>query len=84
MKARAISVDYAVMEKTELSAVVPSDFAWSDIGSWAAVWDLTPKDEDRNAVTGECIFLDARNNYVYSPDILTAVPSRGWLELRVA
>lgn len=72
-KARAISVDYAVMEKTALSAVVPSDFAWSDIGSWAAVWDLAPKDEDRNATTGECIFLDARNNYVYSPDVLTAV-----------
>ncbi len=72
-KAPAISVDYAVMEKTALSAVVPSDFAWSDIGSWTAVSDLMAKDKDGNAVTGECTFLDARNNYVYSPDILTAV-----------
>jgi mannose-1-phosphate guanylyltransferase / mannose-6-phosphate isomerase len=72
-KARAISVDYAVMEKTALSVVVPSDFPWSDIGSWAAVWDLAPKDEDGNAVNGECVFRDARNNYVYSPTVLTAV-----------
>ena len=72
-KARGISVDYAVMEKTALSAVVPSDFPWSDIGSWAAVWELTPKDDDGNAVTGECIFQDAKNSYVYSPGILTSV-----------
>lgn len=72
-KARGTSVDYAVMEKTALSAVVPSDFPWSDIGSWTAVWELAAKDGDGNAATGDGTFLDARNSYIYSPNILTAV-----------
>lgn len=71
--ARAISVDYAVMEKTALSAVVPSDFVWSDIGSWAAVWQLAGKDADGNAAEGDAIFHSSRDSYVYSPNLLTAV-----------
>ncbi|MBP0574865.1 mannose-1-phosphate guanylyltransferase/mannose-6-phosphate isomerase, partial [Mycobacterium tuberculosis] len=39
----AKSVDYAVMEKTTRAAVVPSDFAWSDIGAWNAIWELAEK-----------------------------------------
>jgi mannose-1-phosphate guanylyltransferase / mannose-6-phosphate isomerase len=69
----AISVDYAVMEKTALSAVVPSDFPWSDIGSWSAVWDLAAKDSAGNAVQGDGFFQNARNSYIYSPNVLTAV-----------
>jgi len=71
--ARATSVDYAVMEKTELAAVIPSDFAWSDVGSWSAVWELAGKDEDGNAAEGRAVFEGASNSYVYSPDLLTAV-----------
>jgi mannose-1-phosphate guanylyltransferase/mannose-6-phosphate isomerase len=72
-QARATSVDYAVMEKTGLAAVVPSDFAWSDIGSWSAVWELAPKDADGNAAEGDAVFQSAHNAYVYSPNLLTAV-----------
>lgn len=72
-KARAISVDYAVMEKTKLAAVIPSDFAWSDIGSWAAVWELADKDADGNAAQGDAVFEGSRDSYVYSPHLLTAV-----------
>ena len=72
-KSPAISVDYAVMEKTALSAVVPSDFPWSDIGSWAAVWELAAKDGDGNAVQGDGFFQNTGNSYVYSPNVLTAV-----------
>jgi len=72
-RAKAISVDYAVMEKTARAAVVPSDFAWSDIGSWAAVWDMAAKDADGNAVEGDAVFEAAHGNYVYSPDRLAAI-----------
>jgi mannose-1-phosphate guanylyltransferase/mannose-6-phosphate isomerase len=69
----AKSVDYAVMEKTALAAVVPSDFAWSDIGAWNAIWELAEKDDNGNAANGDATFLDSRNSYVHSPDILTTV-----------
>ena len=71
--AKAMSVDYAVMEKTALSAVVPSDFVWSDVGSWGSIADLATPDADGNAAHGDGWFEDARNCYVYSPDTLTAV-----------
>lgn len=69
----AKSVDYAVMEKTTRAAVVPSDFAWSDIGAWNAIWELAAKDEDGNAAHGDAMFLDCADSYVHSPDLLTAV-----------
>ena len=69
----AKSVDYAVMEKTSLAAVVPSDFAWSDVGAWGAIWDLAAKDSSGNAAKGDGAFLDANRCYVHSPDRLTAV-----------
>ena len=42
--APAISIDYAVMEKTRLAAVVPASIGWSDLGSWAALWEVGAKD----------------------------------------
>ncbi len=72
-QARATSVDYAVMEKTAQAAVVPSDFTWSDIGSWSAVWALAPKDEAGNAAEGDVVFHAASNSYAYSPSLLTTV-----------
>lgn len=72
-RARTQSVDYAVMEKTALAAVVLSDFTWSDIGSWSAVWDLAVKDADGNAAVGDGVFHASRNSFVYSPNLLTAI-----------
>jgi mannose-1-phosphate guanylyltransferase/mannose-6-phosphate isomerase len=60
------SIDYAVMEKTKLAAVVPADFDWNDLGTWAAVWDEGDKDENGNIAAGNVTFLDAKNNYVSS------------------
>ncbi|AOX19414.1 mannose-1-phosphate guanylyltransferase/mannose-6-phosphate isomerase [Kozakia baliensis] len=68
-----ISVDYAIAERTKLAAVVPGDFGWSDIGSWDALWELSPKDEDGNATYGD-VFLDrAKNCYVRSDGIVATV-----------
>src|SRR5947209_2050275 len=50
--AKPISIDYAVMEKTSRAAVVPVACGWSDIGSWHAVWELSEKDSNGNAVQG--------------------------------
>ncbi len=72
-RAVAKSVDYAVMEKTAHAAVVPSDFAWSDVGAWDAIWDLAVKDANGNGSRGEAAFLDAKNCYVHSPGRLTTV-----------
>lgn len=49
----AISIDYAVMEKTSGVAVVRAGFAWSDVGSWNAVSELTPPDADGNRTVGD-------------------------------
>lgn len=67
-----ISIDYAVMERSSQVAVVPSDFGWSDIGSWAAVKDLVPPDDSQNRALGEVIFVDSRNTFVQSEDRLVA------------
>src|SRR6266566_6965568 len=46
------SIDYAVMERTKLAAVVPTDLGWSDIGSWSTVWDVLDHDAAGNATNG--------------------------------
>lgn len=68
------SIDYAVMERTSLAAVVPADMGWSDVGSWNAVWDNLAHDASGNALSGSTLVLDSRNNLVRGEDgVLTAV-----------
>lgn len=50
LRTSSISIDYAVMEKTDKAAVLPCDFAWSDLGTWDALWDISPHDADGNAL----------------------------------
>jgi mannose-1-phosphate guanylyltransferase len=68
-----ISIDYALMERSDKVATVPCDIGWSDIGSWNAVSDLTNADENGNRFEGEVLSHGARNNYVNSEDRLTAL-----------
>jgi mannose-1-phosphate guanylyltransferase/mannose-1-phosphate guanylyltransferase/mannose-6-phosphate isomerase len=70
--APSISIDYAVMEKTDHAAVVPASLGWSDLGSWASLYDASPRDADGNALTGPVEALDSRGCYVRSEGILTA------------
>ncbi|WP_374525839.1 mannose-1-phosphate guanylyltransferase [Sphingopyxis sp.] len=58
------SVDYAVMEGAERLVVVPVDPGWSDVGGWAALYDLAVKDEHGNVRMGEVVALDAHGNYL--------------------
>jgi mannose-1-phosphate guanylyltransferase/mannose-6-phosphate isomerase len=64
--AKAISIDYAVMEKTKQAAVLPVSFDWSDFGSWHSAWQLSPKDQAENASRENALFVDSRNCYVSS------------------
>ncbi|MGD9231999.1 MAG: mannose-1-phosphate guanylyltransferase/mannose-6-phosphate isomerase [Desulfobacterales bacterium] len=59
-----ISIDYAVMEKTDKSAVLPSDFGWSDIGSWKSLYDFISKDENGNVIDGDVISKDTQNCFI--------------------
>jgi mannose-1-phosphate guanylyltransferase/mannose-6-phosphate isomerase len=71
--AKSISIDYAVMEKTERTAVVPVACGWSDVGSWHAVWELSDKDGDGNAARGAAVFEDSRNCNVATDRALVAL-----------
>jgi len=68
------AIDYAVMERTKLAAVVPADIGWSDIGSWNAVWEVLDRDPEGNVTDGPVVLLDSRNNLVRAEDgLLTTV-----------
>jgi mannose-1-phosphate guanylyltransferase / mannose-6-phosphate isomerase len=69
----AISIDYAVMEKTSRAAVVPVACGWSDVGSWHAVWELSDKDSQGNAAQGAAVFEDSRNCNVSTDKALVAL-----------
>ena len=71
--AKAISIDYAVMEKTARAAVVPVKCGWSDVGSWHAVWELSDKDSAGNAAQGTAVFEDSRNCNVSTDRALVAL-----------
>ena len=58
------------MEKTTDAVVVTMDVGWSDIGSWASLWDVSKKDKDGNAADGDVMLHNARNCYVKSGDRL--------------
>ena len=68
-----ISLDYAVAERTEHAAVVPASLGWSDVGSWDALWERLPKDGEGNAAVGDVLLEGAKNCFVRSDGVLTAV-----------
>ncbi len=69
----SISIDYAVMERSENTAMVVADFGWSDIGSWKAISELYESDEAGNRVRGKAVLVGSRNCFVQSEERLVAV-----------
>ncbi len=67
-----ISIDYAVMEKTALAAMLPLDVGWSDVGSWSSLWEVSPHDKDGNYVSGDAVTEDSSGLYVHSERSLVA------------
>jgi mannose-1-phosphate guanylyltransferase len=69
-----ISIDYAVLEKAaNVRGIAAADFAWNDVGSWNAVYELLPRDECGNVVTRDSICLEAHNNFVDARSKLVAL-----------
>ncbi|ABB45008.1 mannose-1-phosphate guanylyltransferase (GDP) [Sulfurimonas denitrificans DSM 1251] len=59
------SIDYAVMEKSSKVKVVPSDIDWSDVGSFDALYEELPKDENGNTINKNYVQIDSKNNLIY-------------------
>ncbi|MEH6471192.1 MAG: mannose-1-phosphate guanylyltransferase/mannose-6-phosphate isomerase [Halopseudomonas sp.] len=66
------SIDYAVMENTEQAVMVPLDAGWSDVGSWSALWEVSSKDAEGNALKGDVLISDVSNSYLSSSERLVA------------
>ncbi|HET9252238.1 MAG TPA: mannose-1-phosphate guanylyltransferase [Candidatus Eisenbacteria bacterium] len=70
--APSISIDYAVMEKTSRAVVIPSSFAWDDLGSWAALADSRDADASGNVARGETLLEDSSGVIAFSDGGLIA------------
>ncbi|MCF8027562.1 MAG: mannose-1-phosphate guanylyltransferase/mannose-6-phosphate isomerase [Desulfobacteraceae bacterium] len=71
-RCRSDSIDYAVMEKTEKGVMVPLDAGWSDLGSWAAMWECGTGDENGNVCTGDVLVEKTKNSLVFAQSRLVA------------
>jgi len=73
-----ISVDYAVLEPATRAQgpprvfMIPAEVGWSDIGSWAAVYELLAKNSRENVLAGDGHTLDAEGNFLWSPSKFVA------------
>jgi mannose-1-phosphate guanylyltransferase len=61
-----ISVDHGVLERSRRVLVLPGDFGWDDVGTWAALHRVRERDAAGNAVAGDVIVLDARANVIHA------------------
>ena len=68
----SVSIDYALMEKSNNVVVVPLDAQWNDIGAWAALYDMGKKDSQGNVIKGDVITQDTTNTYINADHHLVA------------
>jgi mannose-1-phosphate guanylyltransferase len=59
-----ISIDYAIMEKADNVYTIPADFGWSDLGTWASLYEVAQKNSTNNAVAGNNIQLEGTENCI--------------------
>ncbi len=69
----SISLDHAIMEKTEKAVVVPIDVGWSDVGSYQTLWELSEKDNAGNSVTGDVVIRDVSGSLIRASSRTVAV-----------
>ncbi|MGW9332741.1 mannose-1-phosphate guanylyltransferase/mannose-6-phosphate isomerase [Bosea sp. NPDC055594] len=72
-QATPISIDYAVMERTEFAGMLAASFDWSDVGSWDSIHAIKPQDDDGNVLEGPAVALDTRRSLIRSEEMLTTV-----------
>lgn len=68
----SISIDYAVMEKTKVGAVVPVEMGWNDVGSWDALWELHEKNDEGNVCEGDVLASDVSNTFIKAENRMVA------------
>lgn len=68
----AKSIDYAVMERSAKSIVLPLDCGWSDVGSWAALWEIGEQDENGNVFSGNVMAEDVHGCYIQAKNSFVA------------
>jgi len=68
LQCKNVSIDFGVMEKADNVYVALSSFAWSDLGSWASLHDISKRDEQNNCVNGDALLYDTRNTIVRGAD----------------
>lgn len=68
----SISVDYAILERGENIFMIPCDVGWSDLGSWAAVYESLAERAGKNVTLGRLLAFDARGNLFLAPGKLVA------------
>ena len=69
----SISIDYAIMEKSDKIALVKLESDWNDLGSWKSLYDVKEKDENGNVITGRVITDNVKNSFIYSQKEIVAV-----------
>jgi len=72
-KCPAVSIDYALMEKTHKAVVVPLDAGWSDVGAWSSLWELSDKDSNNNVLNGDVLVESVNDSYVHSENKLVSI-----------
>jgi mannose-1-phosphate guanylyltransferase len=69
-----VSIDVGIMEQAEKVAVIPTDFGWNDVGSWAAIYDVAEQDDNRNVLRGDnIVVVDTKGSYIRGHDRFIAV-----------
>lgn len=68
----SISIDYGVLEKSDRVSLIPCDIGWNDVGSWQAVHEIFPKDDNGNVLQGNVIAVDCRNSLIRAEKRLVA------------
>ncbi len=66
------SIDYAVMEHTQLGVMIPFEAGWNDLGSWNALWKTGSKDKNANVIKGDVLLSDVNNSYLFAESRLVA------------
>jgi mannose-1-phosphate guanylyltransferase/mannose-6-phosphate isomerase len=68
----SISIDYGVLEKSDRVSLIPCDIGWNDVGSWQAVHEISPKDENGNALQGNVIAIGCKGSLIRAEKRLVA------------
>lgn len=68
----SISIDYGVLEKSDRVSLIPCDIGWNDVGSWQAVHEISPKDENGNVLQGNVVAVGCKNSLIRAEKRLVA------------